>query len=112
MYRGVAISLFCLCACSAGPGSQTGELPAFEQRSGEPSRGYDALVNEGYVGCGILFEAEQAFAPARDDERLEGVALYTIYDTTQLGYGNGGHVYGDDLSVEDRRAVLEYLKTL
>lgn len=35
-----------------------------------------------------------------------------IYDTTQPGRGNGGHTYGDDLSDHDRRAVIEYLKTL
>jgi mono/diheme cytochrome c family protein len=35
-----------------------------------------------------------------------------IYDTTQLGYGNGGHTYGDGLSDGDRKAVIEYLKTL
>lgn len=35
-----------------------------------------------------------------------------IYDTTQIGRGNGGHTFGDDLSEEQRRAVIEYLKTL
>jgi mono/diheme cytochrome c family protein len=35
-----------------------------------------------------------------------------IYDTSQPGYGNGGHVYGDALSTADRAALLEYLKTL
>jgi mono/diheme cytochrome c family protein len=35
-----------------------------------------------------------------------------IYDTTQPGYGNGGHTYGDALSDADRAAVIEYLKTL
>ena len=35
-----------------------------------------------------------------------------IYDTTQLGYGNGGHTYGDALTHEERQAVIEYLKTL
>ncbi|MFO0758861.1 MAG: c-type cytochrome [Byssovorax sp.] len=35
-----------------------------------------------------------------------------IYDTTKPGYGNGGHLYGDDLSAGDRAAVIEYLKTL
>lgn len=35
-----------------------------------------------------------------------------IYDTTLLGYGNGGHTYGDALSDADRAAVIEYLKTL
>jgi mono/diheme cytochrome c family protein len=35
-----------------------------------------------------------------------------IYDTTKLGYGNGGHTFGDALSSDDRAAVIEYLKTL
>jgi len=34
------------------------------------------------------------------------------YDTTIPGYGAGGHTFGDDLSDADRRALLEYLKTL
>jgi mono/diheme cytochrome c family protein len=36
----------------------------------------------------------------------------TIYDTTVLGYGNGGHTFGDPLCPDDRTALLEYLKTL
>ena len=35
-----------------------------------------------------------------------------IYDTTNLGYGNGGHTFGDALTPGDRAAVIEYLKTL
>lgn len=35
-----------------------------------------------------------------------------IYDTTQTGRGNQGHTFGDELSDEQRRAVIEYLKTL
>jgi mono/diheme cytochrome c family protein len=35
-----------------------------------------------------------------------------IYDTTRYGYGNGGHTFGDTLDDAERRAVLEYLKTL
>ena len=35
-----------------------------------------------------------------------------IYDTTQPGRGNQGHTFGDKLSEEERRAVIEYLKTL
>jgi len=35
-----------------------------------------------------------------------------IYDTTQIGRGNRGHTFGDDLSDEQRRAVIEYLKGL
>lgn len=35
-----------------------------------------------------------------------------IYDTTKLGYGSQGHTYGDPLSAEDRRALLEFLKAI
>jgi mono/diheme cytochrome c family protein len=35
-----------------------------------------------------------------------------IYDTTQLAHDNGGHVFGDHLDDDERRALLEYLKTL
>ncbi len=34
------------------------------------------------------------------------------YDTRRTGYGNGGHRYGDLFNTEERRAVIEYLKTL
>jgi mono/diheme cytochrome c family protein len=35
-----------------------------------------------------------------------------IYDTTQPGRGNQGHTFGDDLSDDQRWAIIEYLKTL
>ncbi|MGQ0506962.1 MAG: hypothetical protein ACT4TC_16750 [Myxococcaceae bacterium] len=35
-----------------------------------------------------------------------------IYDTTQVGYGNGGHTFGDSLTAQERSDVIEYLKTL
>jgi mono/diheme cytochrome c family protein len=38
--------------------------------------------------------------------------LRKIYDTTQPGRGNSGHVFGDKFSDEDRTAIIEYLKTL
>jgi len=34
------------------------------------------------------------------------------YDTDIPGYGNYGHYFGDHLSDEERKAVIEYLKTL
>ena len=36
----------------------------------------------------------------------------SIYNTTLPGYGNYGHTYGDRLSQQERKAVIEYLKTL
>jgi RoxA-like, cytochrome c-like len=35
-----------------------------------------------------------------------------VYDTTRDGYGNQGHRFGDALNAEDRKAVVEFLKTL
>jgi len=34
------------------------------------------------------------------------------YNTTLKGYGNGGHDFGDKLSADERKSLLEYLKTL
>jgi len=42
----------------------------------------------------------------------EGSDRYTLIDTTLEGNGNGGHVYGTDMTEADRTALLEYLKTL
>jgi mono/diheme cytochrome c family protein len=35
-----------------------------------------------------------------------------VYDTTQWSQSSAGHLFGDHLSPRERRAVLEYLKTL
>ncbi len=35
-----------------------------------------------------------------------------VYNTTLPGYGNSGHTYGDALSKQERKALIEYLKTL
>ncbi len=45
-------------------------------------------------------------------EEANPTSKKAIYDTTLPGYGNGGHLYGDPLSPDDRAAVIEYLKTL
>lgn len=39
-------------------------------------------------------------------------ARQRIYDTTLEGYSNAGHTFGDGLGADQRRAVIEYLKTL
>jgi len=41
-----------------------------------------------------------------------GVAAKDIYDTEQYSHSNRGHIFGDGLTAEERRAVIEYLKTL
>ena len=36
----------------------------------------------------------------------------TVYNTTLHGYGNYGHYFGDALTGKERKAIIEYLKTL
>lgn len=50
--------------------------------------------------------------PPAGYEKLPAFERRKVYDTAQPGRGNGGHEYGDALSDADRRAVIEYLKTL
>jgi len=61
------------------------------------ARGYD-VYDEHRVG----FVTDTASA------RASG----STYDTTIPGNGNGGHLYGIDLSSEQKLDLLEYLKTL
>jgi hypothetical protein len=46
------------------------------------------------------------------DPSLPALEQRKVYDTTQPGRGNGGHTFGDKFTEEERRAVIEYLKTL
>ena len=48
------------------------------------------------------------FVSSGPDAEKQGV----VFDTSQRGNGNGGHAYGRDLSIPDREALIEYLKTL
>jgi len=49
---------------------------------------------------------------AGKDAAADPAERVRIYDTTRPGYDNGGHYFGDGLNEEERRAVLEYLKSL
>ena len=46
------------------------------------------------------------------DPKLPAYERRKVYDTTQPGRGNRGHTFGDHLDDAQRRAVIEYLKTL
>jgi mono/diheme cytochrome c family protein len=49
---------------------------------------------------------------ALDSPPGAGAEARRIYDTTKPGRSNAGHPFGDDLTDDERRAVIEYLKTL
>lgn len=62
---------------SAGelPDDGTTPIPAEPQRDGDPEKGYQALVNNGYVSCGIPWTAySQVFGDAPEALRLPGRA--------------------------------------
>lgn len=50
--------------------------------------------------------------PGWNFEVKESATNNETYNTTLRGYGNYGHDFGDRLSQDDRKAVIEYLKTL
>lgn len=45
-------------------------------------------------------------------KKEDGPRGRAVYNTTLPGYGNQGHTFGDQLSDRDRKAIIEYLKTL
>src|SRR5687768_7780631 len=48
-------------------------VPAEAQRPGDPEAGYHALVNNGYVSCGLPYSLfAQFFGPAPVEQRLPG----------------------------------------
>jgi mono/diheme cytochrome c family protein len=46
------------------------------------------------------------------DPGLPAIERRKVFDTSQPGRGNGGHVFGDKFTEDERFAVIEYLKTL
>jgi cytochrome c553 len=88
-----------------GPYLHNGSVPTLrdllappDQRPTQFYRGYDLIdaVNGGFVS-----------QPGTPAERYG-----TLYDTTTPGNGNAGHLYGTDLSDQDKQWLLAYLKTL
>ena len=89
---------------SLGPYLHNGSVPTLldllsppEQRPKIFFRGYDVVDLE-----------KLGFQSAGPEAAANGF----MFDTGLRGNGNGGHSYGSDLAEPDKRALLEYLKTL
>ena len=87
-----------------GPYLHNGSVPTLldllsppEQRPKVFFRGYDVVDLE---KIGFL------------STRAEAAANGFLFDTGLRGNSNGGHAYGGDLAEPDKRALLEFLKTL
>jgi hypothetical protein len=37
---------------------------------------------------------------------------FFLYDSAEKGNDNGGHIYGTELPEDEKKALIEYLKTL
>jgi hypothetical protein len=59
-------------------------------------------------------ELEQSAATASGKPHFSQMAIdhSAIYDTQAFGHANTGHTFGDRLTAEERRAVIEFLKSL
>ncbi|MEQ1909752.1 MAG: cytochrome c [Vicinamibacterales bacterium] len=87
-----------------GPFLHNGSVPTLRDLLDAPEtrptsfyRGYD-VIDQVKVG----FVSNVASADGQ---------MFTRYDTTIPGNSNDGHVYGTTLSEDDKRAIVEYLKT-
>lgn len=63
----------------------------------------------------IFYRGYDLFDPARIGFVSNGPIaerIGTRYDTASPGNGNGGHLYGTSLTAAEKRALLEFLKTL
>jgi mono/diheme cytochrome c family protein len=58
-------------------------------------------------GCDLLDPVGVGFVSSGPEAERTGWRL----DTAERGNGNQGHAYGTDLSEDDKRALVEYLKT-
>ena len=59
-------------------------------------------------------EFEKSAADAKGKSFISQAAIDhgAIYDAKGLGHGNTGHTFGDRLTPDERRAVIEFLKSL
>lgn len=83
-------------ASGSGFRSETGVVPVSEQRPGDPTAGYRALVNEPYVSCGIPYNAYRLIAP----ETGAGSSLPEREGrNTDLPYAATAHVNDDGVEI-------------
>lgn len=91
---------------ATAPYLHNGSVPTLDdllnssQRPAKWSRTFDNTADYDAVKVGWKYKVETT----KVDNKT--------YDTSLLGYGNGGHIYGDKFTADERKAVIEYLKTL
>jgi mono/diheme cytochrome c family protein len=92
---------------ATAPYLHNGSVPTLDdllnstQRPAKWSRTFDNTADFDPVKVGWRYKIET----------VKGANI-NVYDTSLYGYGNGGHTYGDKLTTDERKALIEYLKTL
>lgn len=62
-----------------------------------------------YSGNNLLDKDQLGF---EHEERQEKGLYFTFFDTKENGHHNTGHLYGTAVSEDDKKKIVEYLKTL
>ena len=87
-----------------GPFLHNGSVPTLRDLLDDP----DLRPTAFYRGYDVFDQLKVGFisnVPSADG------MMFTRFDTTLPGNGNGGHVYGTKLSEAEKRAIVEYMKT-
>ncbi|HEX4895351.1 MAG TPA: hypothetical protein VFV11_03370, partial [Solimonas sp.] len=90
-------------ACGDLPGSPLNNCNPVQDEGPSLTQMLQNFLNGAVSWTGLVNVPDPA--PDSIDKRL-------VYDTRTLGNGAGGHVFSDVLTPQERRALLEYLKTL
>jgi hypothetical protein len=90
---------------ATGPFLHNGSVPTLSELLKHESE----RVKTFYVGSWRLDPVNVGIA--FDAPRENDVDLFR-YDTSAPGNGNGGHIFGTDLSADQKRQLIEYIKTL
>lgn len=89
--------------CAQIPGNQLLNCNPLDDNGPSLIEMIQNIVNGTVAWAGLVTIPDPT--PGGSDKRL-------VYDTRILGNGNGGHVFADVLTEQERKAVIEYLKTL
>jgi hypothetical protein len=88
-----------------GPYLHNGSVPTLRDLLAQPS----ARPKKFYRGCDLVDAANGGFA---SQVGTPAERYGTLYDTASPGNENSGHLYGTDLSDEEKTRLLAFLKTL
>ncbi|MBI2965069.1 MAG: c-type cytochrome [Chloroflexi bacterium] len=86
-----------------GPYLHNGSVPTIEDLLKPPAQ----RPTKFYTGYDVLDFDRVGFVSSGPGAEQNGV----LFDTTVRGNGNGGHVYGTDLTDAEKRDLIEFLKT-